>query len=404
MKQHLVCAQFIDTYFPVIDGVVRTVSNYAKYLNNGEDYCCVVAPKSKGYVDAEPFDVYRTLGMKIPFMGYSLSMPEISRKTRQALDGIPFNLYHAHSPFGIGHYALHMAHKHNIPIISTFHSKYYDDFKRILKSEYAAQIGTDYIVRFYNKVDAVWACNHGTAQTLREYGYQGEIFVMNNGSDYQYPINAEEIKRKAFEKYPFTADEFVILFVGHLIWQKNCELIIRTIALLKQRGKRVRMLFVGTGYHETEIRALATELELNDVITFVGQLSERNDLQEAYFRADLFFFPSVYDNAPLVVREAATMKLPALLTRGTNAAEGIIDGANGFTEEESPEKMADRIEQLMQDKQMLQTVGERASETIPVSWEEISKRVHTQYDIVMEEYRRKSSMQKRRYGNRRNHE
>lgn len=98
------------------------------------------------------------------------------------------------------------------------------------------------------------------------------------------------------------------------------------------------------------------------------------------------------------------MKLPALLTRGTNAAEGIIDGVNSFTEEESPEKMADRIEQIMQDKQMLKTVGERASETIPVSWEEISKRVRTQYDIVMEEYRRKSSMQKRRYGNRRNHE
>jgi len=35
------------------------------------------------------------------------------------------------------------------------------------------------------------------------------------------------LKRKSFEKYPFAAEEFVILFVGHLIWQKNCELIIR---------------------------------------------------------------------------------------------------------------------------------------------------------------------------------
>lgn len=78
-------AQFIDTYFPVIDGVIRTVYNYAYYLNQQTDYCCVFAPRYKGYKDNSPFDVFRTAGLKIPFIGYSYSMPKLSKATSTSL-------------------------------------------------------------------------------------------------------------------------------------------------------------------------------------------------------------------------------------------------------------------------------------------------------------------------------
>ena len=47
-------------------------------------------------------------------------------------------------------------------------------------------------------------------------------------------------------------------------------------------------------------------------------------------RAIAFTFPSLYDNAPMVVREAAVMGTPAVLVAGSDAAEIIHDGANGF--------------------------------------------------------------------------
>ena len=49
-----------------------------------------------------------------------------------------------------------------------------------------------------------------------------------------------------------------------------------------------------------------------------------------YHRADLLVFPSIYDNAPMVLREAAAMGTPAVVVRGSCSAEGITDGENGF--------------------------------------------------------------------------
>ena len=34
-------AQFIDTFFPIVDGVVNTVDNYARIMNS-TSYSCVV--------------------------------------------------------------------------------------------------------------------------------------------------------------------------------------------------------------------------------------------------------------------------------------------------------------------------------------------------------------------------
>ena len=41
-------AQFVDTFYPKIDGVVRVVDNYAAYLNSYDDIdCCVFCPEVK---------------------------------------------------------------------------------------------------------------------------------------------------------------------------------------------------------------------------------------------------------------------------------------------------------------------------------------------------------------------
>ena len=57
--------------------------------------------------------------------------------------------------------------------------------------------------------------------------------------------------------------------------------------------------------------------------------------------ADLFLFPSMYDNAPLVVREAAMMGTPSVILKGSTASEVIVDGVNGFLADQTPDSYAD---------------------------------------------------------------
>ena len=79
--------------------------------------------------------------------------------------------------------------------------------------------------------------------------------------------------------------------------------------------------------------------------------------------------------------------MSAALVTGSNAAEVVTDGQNGFTEEDDCEKMTKKILDIFSGD--LKAVGENARKTIPVSWKTIIERVVKEYNRVIEEYSRK---------------
>ncbi len=117
-------------------------------------------------------------------------------------------------------------------------------------------------------------------------------------------------------------------FVGQHIWEKNVKLIIE--ALAKVKDLPYHALFVGDGYARADMQAMAAKFGLSgnsdyrkDKITFFGSVQSRKLMQMIYTAADLFLFPSIYDNAPLVVREAASLYTPSIVARGSNTAESF---------------------------------------------------------------------------------
>ncbi|MFO7745056.1 MAG: glycosyltransferase [Psychroflexus sp.] len=72
---------------------------------------------------------------------------------------------------------------------------------------------------------------------------------------------------------------------------------------------------------------------------------------------DLLLFPSIYDNAPIVVREAAACKCPSVLIEKTNAAEDIIDNYNGFLVPDDANLYAERLFKLITDRGKIRQVG-----------------------------------------------
>ncbi len=374
--------QFIDLFYPNIDGVVRTVDRYAANMQ-----ATVVAPRSqKGYVDKDDYPVLRTRALRIPFVGYGWPMPEPSKALKAAIRDFQADIFHVHSPFMLGHYALKQAKKLGIPVVATFHSKYYDDFKRITHSEMLARFVVRYIVRFYNRCDAVWACSEGTAQTLREYGYRGTIEVMPNGADPFSCPDRQAARAAAMEAYHIPADKKILLFVGQMVWQKNLKLVLDTLAALDDS---YRLVLAGTGYYEKQIHDYAKKIGVFDRCIVTGRISDRTMLEGLYLSGQLFFFPSVYDNAPLVLREAATADLPALLVKGSNAAECVVDGENGYLAEESVESMSNRIMKIFENEEHRIQVGQQAARTIPLPWPELTKQVEDAYAAVIDKYGRK---------------
>lgn len=382
-------AQFVDAYFPVVDGVVRVVSSYANTFTKQGNECCVVAPRTKGYIDNEPFEVLRTSSFTVPVFEYCVPIPDRkSRKIKKYLKTHKFDIYHLHSPFTMGTFAIKLAKKNKVPVVATFHSKYYDDFLSITKSPKFSRFLVKVILKVYNKADAVWTLNESSATTLREYGFKKEITVIPNGTDYVIPSNIAELEENASKKYNITKEDNCLLYVGHLIWQKNLKLIFDTLKVLKDQAFPFKMLIVGDGYNEKAIKKYANELDLDDVVFFLGEITNKEELHGIYSLSDLFFFPSLYDTFSLVVREAAVLKTPSLLSKGANACDGVTDNLDGFIEEASPMAMALRIKKIFSDRDVIVKVGENAALNIPLKWTDVIKKVEKQYQEVINNFKK----------------
>ncbi len=382
-------AQFIDTFYPMVDGVVQAVNNYAAIMNR-DAYTCVVTPKGSRRFDDSvlPYDVIRTAALNLKIAEYTLPTPRLDRTLKSALQRIRPDIFHVHSPFTEGSFARDFARKLDIPCVATFHSKYYDDVVNVTGSKTIAEIVTSRIVKFYESVDSVWSVTEGAADVLRGYGYRGDIVVMENGTTYTYPANADAIRRRAAEEFSIPQDKRVLLFVGHLIWHKNLRLILDTFRLLTERSDKYRLLIVGDGYDEKVIRAYADELDFPErSLRFLGRINDRELLMGVYLNSNLFFFPSVYDTSGLVVREAASLGIPSLLTAGSNAAEVIEKDMTGFTAEENAVSMYREIVRIFHTEGLLERAGVGARANVARTWEQLMPQVRHEYARIIEDYR-----------------
>lgn len=384
-------AQFLDSYYPIVDGVVLAVHNYAELMNRTA-YSCVVAPRQMESFDDSvmSYDVFRTGSLKIPIAEYAIPAPRFDGKIKMLLKNRCLDIFHAHSPFMEGTFAASYAKRLGIPCVATFHSKYYDDVINITGSKALARIVANKIVRFYNSVDSVWTVSQGAAGVLRSYGYRGDITIMENGTTYTRPDHSEELRQNAAQTFSIPTDKKILLFVGHQIWHKNLKLILDTFRLLCDHADDYRLVIVGDGYDSKEILQYAKSLHFpHGFVRFLGRINDRELLKGIYLMSDLFFFPSMYDTSGLVVREAASLGVPSLLTEGSNAAEAVKKDISGFTADENKVGMFREILHIFNTPGLLEKVSEGARKYVAVTWEQIVPTVREKYAQIIEEYRYK---------------
>jgi len=374
--------QFTDTFLPVVDGVGRVVSHYASLMGELCEACYVIAPRHPQAPQGKvPYEVVDFKAITLPKVHqYRVGLPKLDGPYRRKLAGIQLDIVHAHSPFMAGREAYRVSRKRNLPLVATFHSKYYDDFYQFTKSKTLSKLGIGYVVDFFSKCDQVWAVSHSTAEVLRSYGYRGSIEVVENGTDVKEPN--WEAARKVESLYglgPFP----MLLFVGQMNWKKNIRRILEAVGTLVRDGRELRLVMAGQGPSEQEIRSLASSLGLDQVVVFPGHVTEGWVLEGLYTRADLFVFPSFYDNAPMVVREAAAVGTPSLLALGSSAAEIIKDGYNGLLAEDDTPATAAKIAWALDHLDELRHIGATARKTIPKPWKEIVSDALVRYEDLI---------------------
>jgi len=372
---------FNESFPPVMDGVAVCVENYARWMQEKVGGVSVITPRNPGadYSD-KAYEVLDYLSIPVPFRHpYVTGISEMDPAFMKQLLKRRFKIVHAHSPFVCGMTAARVARVQKIPLVATFHSKYREDFARVIPAEAMLDAVVKEIVRFYKRADAVWVPQESVKEVLYSYGYKGPVDVMPNGCDLagDYP---ESYFREARASLGLKDGQFTLLYVGQHIWEKNLRFTIEALARIKDLP--YRMFFVGTGYAENDMKAMVSSLGIEDKVTFAGRVIDRERLKLYYAAADLFLFPSLYDTDGLVVREAAAFGTPSVMLREASASGMLTDGVTGFRIDGTLDAYEALLRALAADPARLRAVG-LGARSIVRSWEDIAGEALDRYNALL---------------------
>jgi len=130
-----------------------------------------------------------------------------------------------------------------------------------------------------------------------------------------------------------------LLFVGQDFKRKGLRPLLEALAIVSSRGNRFELRVIGRD-DSGPYRKLAASLGILDAISFEGASTS---IQEAYQKAELFVFPSLYDPFANVCLEALACGLPVLTTTTNGSSEIITEGADGHVVDGAETGLAGRL-------------------------------------------------------------
>ena len=147
-----------------------------------------------------------------------------------------------------------------------------------------------------------------------------KIVVINN------PVDTDKIERLSVEKISreFPPKTINIVAVGGLSEVKRFDLLLEAFALL---GDKYRLIIVGKGKKEQELRALSHELSIDKTVFFEGQQSNPYGYMK---KADMLVLTSELEGFPNVLLEANSCGTPVIAFNAPGGiGEIVIEGFNG---------------------------------------------------------------------------
>lgn len=155
-----------------------------------------------------------------------------------------------------------------------------------------------------------WACSELAAKWKfpEEIIKQGKHKIIKNAIDTSKFYYSEEI-RNITRKQLNLEDNFVIGHIGRFSIQKNHEFLIDIFKKVYEKNDKARLLLIGTGELEENIKNKVAELGLSQAVQFLGIKNNINELLNAM---DIFLLPSFFEGLPVVGVEAQATGLQVI--------------------------------------------------------------------------------------------
>jgi len=194
------------------------------------------------------------------------------------------------------------------------------------------------------------------ALSRRERLPPGKMLAIQNGVTL---ADGHQDRALARERLGVTGDEFAIVLVGRMEYQKNHALALRAFSALEPATREGSvLLFVGAGENEPMLRDLAADLGVAARVRFLGY---RTDVASLLPGADVLLMSSWFEGMPMALIEAMLAEVAIVTTPWLGARDMLAGGRYGLVADGfAPEHLAAQIERARKDPALRRTLAGRA--------------------------------------------
>lgn len=183
-------------------------------------------------------------------------------------------------------------------------------------------------------------------------------------------------------------DRIVVFSNRNFLEVYSIETLIDAIPLVIEKNENIHFVIKGTGSLEESLKELASNLNLDEYVTFVGW-TEYHDMPKYLHNCDIYVSTAISDGTPVSVLEAMACGKACIVTDVGGVGEWIEDGESGcLVTPQQSQILTETILELAHDPAKREVLGKKAHRVVTErgDWYKIMKWVRNDYKILMREY------------------
>lgn len=255
------------------------------------------------------------------------------RQLKQVMQELHFELVHCHTPVGAvyARLAARKYRKKGTRVIYTAHGFHF--YKGAPLKFCLVSYPMEWLLARYT--DTLITINEEDFQNAKKLplakrnGKRGSVYKIDSvGIDLnKYKPDGLHIntRQKIRQEFHIPPEDFVLVSVGELNWNKNHAVVVEALGKLKE--PKLHYIICGEGIEKVPLAEQAKRLGIGAKVHLPGF---REDIPDILKAADTMAFPSLREGLGLVAVEALASGVPVIASDNRGTREYMQDGVNGY--------------------------------------------------------------------------
>ena len=194
---------------------------------------------------------------------------------------------------------------------------------------------------FLNKIDHCIVMNDYNKRLIRKMNPR--VNIINNLHPI-YDIPQSNAQNNLHKKDLEIEGKKTILFFGLIRKYKGLDLLIKAVALSKDKVENLKVLVVGESYESLKpYYQMIEQLGIGDHFIFINSFVNKDDIEKYFLSSDLVVLPYKSASQSGVLSLAYNFNRPVIVTDVGGLSDYVSDDKSGFIVAPNPENISDKI-------------------------------------------------------------